>query len=389
MSNYLIERSPNKYGGNQEGYLVKVKEIVNQAAGRFSSALQEKSDLTLLFHNTLQWMGEERNKLALEHKTKNGEKFGIRRDMDSSPSGETALSPITSLYEPYDEYNAIMLKKLQPILAKMKHTLTDFTQTSCQIMGEPCLGRASSMNIEIINKDNDKAIKVIDFENCVKMSELCGLKPPQNENDKFLFLNKLLSDSNALAKLKKASLEDYKLLKINKVILDVRDVERWKEWKKSDWVYITIRLEIDNKMYALSNYLTWMYRDFKEDPVEHMTGKAGITIMHQDKFLIPSTLNDAAKIFSKALLWNKEKESLDTLKDNTALFVYELSHAMPHLRGSAAITEWFEQSIFLSLGYRLKYAKNKMVNMEALTSMPAEFVKNYKNFITLEPATNY
>lgn len=67
-----------------------------------------------------------------------------------------------------------------------------------------------------------------------------------------------------------------------------------------------------------------------------------------------------------------------------ALFSYELAHAMPFARGSAAVAEWFEQAIYRFHGYELSYDNSKMVNLEALTTMLPEYFNNYDSLIKLE-----
>lgn len=249
-------------------------------------------------------MGEERNRLAVAHQTDKAQMFGKRRDRELGRLGRDKLvvGMFTPLYEPYDEYNNVLHPKVQAQLAKMAHTKREFQQTSLMIKGEPCLNKASRMDIEVFNEKNDKMYKVPTFENCVKLSKLSGIEPPEANVDSInLFLNNLLANQDALIRLKKASPRDYCLLKIHNAVMNIRDIERWKDWRKSDWVYITLRSEIDGKMYALSHYITWMYRDFREDPVEHMTERSGIAILHQDEFLIEPTLKDIAKLFEKAI----------------------------------------------------------------------------------------
>src|SRR5262249_5593987 len=120
----------------------------------------------------------------------------------------------------------------------------------------------------------------------------------------------------------------------------------------------------------------------REDPVEHMTGRSIVAILHQDPFLIEFMLNDIAKIFKRIIEWNSA--DIKTLKEDIALFQYEFAHDMTFTRGSAAISEYFEMAFYEYHGFKLSYNDEKMVNLEALTSSLKEFVQNYDSMIRLD-----
>ncbi len=134
-------------------------------------------------------------------------------------------------------------------------------------------------------------------------------------------------------------------------------------------------------MQDLSEYLTWADRDFVTDPVDQMTGRSIVAILHQDLFMTETMLDDIAKIFKNIIEWNGKK--LKDLKDQIALFRYEHSHAMPFKRGSSAVAEWFERALYGAHGMKVAYNPDKSVDLEALTSSLKEFVDNYDTMITL------
>jgi Avirulence protein len=375
MSSYIVDRVPTNYGGQQQHYLEQTNKIVVETAEKFRKAVQEKEDLQAIFHQTLTKLGEMRNTIAKEHKTNDGDVFGVRRDSDNFRS----ICGITPLSFPYEEYNKKLLPVLQKHLGVMKHTCKEFQQKELSIQGKPCLGRASSMALSILPfEDMKKWAFLLTGEEVTRLCMLCSITPPEDSSQMQVLFDSMIINREAMSTLKQKSIEDYKRLKVCLAIADIK--ERY-VGRKSDWVVVTIRSEVDGKMYALSQYLTWMNRDFFEDPVEHMTDRSIVTILHQDPFLIDLMLNDIAKIFKEAIGWNKENVTL--LKNQIALLQYELAHAMPFIRGSAAISEWLEMAIYRFHGFTLTYNPDKMVNLEALTSLLDEFVQNYDSMISL------
>jgi hypothetical protein len=57
---------------------------------------------------------------------------------------------------------------------------------------------------------------------------------------------------------------------------------------------------------------------------------------------------------------------------------------MPFIRGSAAISEWFEMSLYGFHGFNVSYNNQKHINLEALVVPLSDFLKNYASLIKLE-----
>lgn len=377
MSSYIIERDPNKYGGQQLSYVEQGNTIVAKTAETFHEAVESKRDLKELFHETLASLRDARHRIAVENKTEKADLFGARRDLDPPFSGPFV---ITSLSDPYDEYNKSLLPVLQEHLSFMKHDLRSFDQTEWKIQLEKCLGRASSMEFTILSSETSKNWAFpLTSEGYKRLCKLCSVTPSEEPYTSSHF-NHLIENKEAMLKLREVSIEDYKRLKNSLTILHIRTT--YPKERKSDWVLVTMRSEIKGKMYALSQYLTWMYRDYKNDPVTQMTDRSIISIIHQDPFLIEPMLDDCAEIFKEAIEW--DGADVKTLKDRVALLVHDFGHDMPLKRGSAAVGEWLERSIYRYHGFDLKYNPKKMVNLEALTSSPKQFIDNYDSIITLE-----
>ena len=150
MSTYIIEREPNKYGGNQQAYTEKVDKIVADTADAFHQAVETKQDLIQLFHQTLASFEKTRHQIAVEQGTENSERFGSRRDKKENFPGPFGL---TTFCRPYHEYNKSVLPVIQKQLKTMKYTHKGFQQTESEIVFEECLGRKSKMEFSIVTED--------------------------------------------------------------------------------------------------------------------------------------------------------------------------------------------------------------------------------------------
>jgi hypothetical protein len=156
--------------------------------------------------------------------------------------------------------------------------------------------------------------------------------------------------------------------------------------RKSHWVLATSRLEIDGKMCALSQFLTYMHFDGIHDPVEKMKGRSPITIIHQDLFLIEGSLKNISQIFEKAVLWNSNNEDLSILIDEVGLIRYIFANSMCCINGSAAIGEWYQETLFNHHGYQaLQTEGDKACDLEALTATSlGGFMNVYRRMTHLE-----
>ncbi len=373
MSFYITSREPYRFGGQQLDYIEQSQAIVFETVGKIKQAVHSKKDLTQLFHELLSDLGNARNQIAVNHGTKASEDFGCRRDgLPFSMPG--CYTPLIGCYE---EYHQRPLSYLQSLLANMKYNLREFQQKKLKIEEKTCLGKESSLELEIFSVENTNEWGIFpskeEYERLCQICEISILKNPFE----FEFFKNLLKDKDFCLKLKERSLEDYKKIKLCNTIVDLKKINAE---KKSDWILATRRLKINDKMYALSHYLTWAYRDFKSDPIEQMTHRSVVAIQHEDSFLIGPVLNDVAEIFKRAIEWNKE--NISSLQENIALFLYEMSNVMPFKRGSAAILEWFEMAIYRYHDMWITYHPKYLVNLEALTLPLAEFVRTYPSMIS-------
>lgn len=381
MASYVTDRSPYKYGGQQDSYLQIVKETVSQGVSQLRTAVGTGADVTQLFHEILDSFAEIRHKIAVEHGTRSAKFFGQRRDAPES----LAVCYSTCLSYPYEDYNDKMVRFLQQYLRQIPHTLYEFSsnkdELNLKIDLPVCLGRESKLELSVLSAVNVDEWRPFEFEELIQIGRSCGAfgQKADKKITRFDVFN-IVYDYEAMTKLREQSLPVYNQLILGNTIGYVYDENP--DWRKSEWVLAKLQLQVDDKFYTTSQFLTWMNRDHITDPVDYMTGRAVVYIMHQDPFFIPEMLKDAAKLFKEIVEWDGEE--VQHLKDRVALWQYEFSNTAPYKRGNAAICEWLEMMVYEYHGFtEFSYAKDKSVNLEALTSSLDQFVANYGSMVIL------
>lgn len=380
MSAYVVSRQPNKYGGQQKEYEEQVeRKEIPETVAKIRQAVDESRDIEILFHDILSTLASDRQDLATSHETEEANLFGLRRDQeDFAVSFGTMLTPIGGAYH---EYNQQWLPRIQEQLRKINPHSGLFQKITQRFAFGECLDRKDSMEL-LIFKDSELTFLEFDYSDYLRLCELSKV-PVQvsRENYSQVDLSRLCKDRHAMERLKKASLKDYTLLKLKTTARRLRQL--FPKSFRSHWSLVTMRLSVNGTIRPLSQYITWMCVDPMKDAIDRMTRESITMIIHQDPFLIKDMLQDVARVFKEAILWNPNTDDVKTLKDRVALITYELSHAMPFYRGSAAIAEWIEMAIYQYHGFTLRYLPEKLVNLEALTLPLHEFMQKYDSLIEL------
>jgi Avirulence protein len=377
-SRYFIKKNTNRFGSRQDEYLEHVDEVVKTTSENFCNAVDVGDDLTQIFHTTLDYLGERRHAIAVQHAHEKADLFGKKR-VDASD----VFMMYTTLNEVYHEYNNILLPKIQKYLRNIPRTFREFKETEAKVAGKSCMAKRTSTDIAILTAEK-QAEFTIDFtrENYERLCDICSIIPRDESQNIITCFNSLITQ-DIMAIIKQKSPIDYKRFKMIYVIQDIYEDF---PGKKSDWIVVTPRCEIQGKMYALTQYLTWAHRTYQDDPIDYMTARKDptvIALLHQDVFLVKDTLQDIANIFKQAIEWKSgETQELINL---VGLINYLLAHTMPFKRGSAAIAEWLEMAIYRYHGLELQYDTKYSINMEALTLPLDEFIDKYPAMIKLEP----
>jgi hypothetical protein len=373
MSTYIISRSPNRFGGQQESFAHKSSVLVSTTAALIKRAVDNYDDLEELFHKTLASLSKARNKIAIEHKTNDQESYGTRRDgaAFNDVANCSYLSGFTS------QYNDRLIKTIQAHLTQLQ----PFSAKAMTIQSEPWLGRNSSITYEILSH---KDLRNWSFD-CIEenFQQLCNWCQVSTKDFPFseAGLVSLGKSKAAMANLKKNAPAEYRKFKLLACFDNL--TETFPQKKFSDFILATVRGEVDGKMFALAQYFV----DLPKGPtpalrISAMTHRSIVLIIHQDPFLIEPMLADIAKIFKRAIQCHTNNVS--ELKEHMILFKYQFSQTMPFFHGTAAISEWMERAIYKYQGYKLLYNNDKMPTLEAWTSTLKQFADNYDSIVTIE-----
>ncbi len=373
---YITDRSPNRFGGQQANYIAQTSGIVEKTATSFRDHIDSQKDLNALFHTTLSFLGSERQRIAQEHVTENKEEFGVRRDQHVNHYFQTILA------SPYENYNKKLLALFKDDLRALRRTKREFEQIELRIDKGMHLEKPCHIEYNLLTFENQKKwVLLPNFEGVSHLCASAGVASPKSESETQDAMSQLFSDKAAIQKLMQEAPTDYLNFLVTQMTLDLR--KTYPGERKTDWICASMRIEIEGTLYTLSQYVTWLCRDFIHDPIHTMAERSVVVILHHDRNRIESTLNIAAKLFKEALEWDQKE--LPQLKERVVLLTYVLNHATPFMRGSAAVSEWFEKSIYKCFGMDLTYNPEKCLNLEALTTPFPEFARNYDSMIQLKP----
>lgn len=361
----IYNLNPSKFGGHQDDYTEKSILIIKETLALIRSAKANHQCLNKLFFSILDKLGNDRARLAKAHGSQDAEEFGLRRDIFSN------LDTLTNLEAEYESCNIKILNMIEKIVGRV--TSENFTQKKKIIQNE-MLGRKSSIEVELFDIKKSK----LSFEDL--MPDL----PKEFELYK-------KTSKRPTELLKKNHPEFYKRMRLVSAVnhtesnLTDKNIGFLKDFLVPAgpiYASVNVRLEINGKMYSMSQYILWLYRgELKSSDLDVMKMYSKVTIIHQDIFLIKDSLKDLAGLFERILLCPSSNR-LD-LKNLMALFRFEFAQAMPFARGSAAVSEWLELAIYNYHGIDVSYDDNKLVDLEVFANpLLSDFVAEYNNIVT-------
>lgn len=438
---FVFSQSPSKYGNKQEDYLERANLAIHETAKSIRNHKNNHGDFRQLFFELLAQLGHLRGKIAQDHGSENPGLFGCRRDAYYPGMISTLV-----LGGPFTKYGVHTLQLLGKYLQSMQNPDGTFERKELKIEDQ-CEGKTSTLAIEILNDEdlktqgykedpstclpltlkNHKRIWQLNLDHPevkkyregfrefkqANSSSYCARKmahATQNINrinycpapidvkydqsTRNLILKQILSQASIESRFQaeqlfekideKQLLRDY-FPKNRKEVLGNR---------KSHYVHVLLRTQVDGKLYSMLNYITWMYekeewithKNPRHNPVKRMIERSKVMLIHQDEYLIEPTLQETAKVFEKAVMWDRNSQDLQTLKNTMAHFCYLFSLAHPFVRGSAAVREWLEEAIYQSLDVKHTYDKNNvMLDLEAFANgLFSQFQEAYNEKVQLE-----
>ncbi len=364
-STYVVSKEPGKYGNKQEDYVERFQRAVEQTIETIQRAVVDHTDLKLVFRGLVGELGKVRYEIAMDHDSEYKELFGLSRDSEDVG----CYLETTPLIDCYDEYDQCLLMPL--VQGHLKEMKAKGVEKMC-FPQESCLDRKAYLETSTIKGGNfeELAREYLTPEFYETLCRHCEIEPQSSFSEQSF--NLFLEKKELLQKLKETNIEDYKRYILARTLLNLEEIAPSE--KKTHWVVTTQRSEVEGKMYALTKYVTWFNAN-EPKAIDRMAQYSVVTLLHQDIFLIEPMLQDLSKIFERIVLG--DKEDINALQKNLSLFVYEFSHAMPYVRGSAAVLEILEDALAAYKGFTLTRNPNRSINLEAICSGPKEFETKY------------
>ncbi len=393
-SSYIIQRNPEKFGGRQADFLEREGSAVTSACTLIRECVDKEKDITACFYKVLRGLARARKQAAISHKSANSDFFGTRRD-DEADCKEIchgkSLILLTFLNGDYSEFHTKMFTSLTSIINRLPHTNEKFLKTTYST-DSIALGRLNRFTLEVLTPKKVSSLLI-----SPTLDELNKAV----ENFESTTIIDFQTNARLLATLKERNSELYKRLKtslqISQYLLhypSIKDIPgvinylvtlEQKPSLNCFYLLATNRIEIEGKLFALSQYFTRIYCDLNSSTAPVKLGSP-IMVIHQDTFLIGKTLENISKVFRDCITSRIDKIGLGELQTKIGLLRYEFSHCMPFLRGSAAIGEWLEKAIYRFHGFKPTHSSRTIGDCEALTALDLEkFLTVYPTTITLDP----
>ncbi|KIC77245.1 hypothetical protein DB41_CO00140 [Neochlamydia sp. TUME1] len=355
-------------------YYIDVNFLIRKSVRNIREGVGKGENLIELFHQTLDHLSLKCKELALKYGINKFDLQGVRRDQEECFTGVTYVTLMKK-----DLSHERLVTMIEELLQKIHYPTQSFKRYREEFPTEQGLKRHLSREITIYKEEELEIYSTPSFEECLRLCQLCSFSSPENPSQSLDLYQNLLTNKQAMLALKEKSFQDYQKLKLYSAILEIKHL--YPRLVKVDWILVTQNLQVKGKRYELSEYLTWIFRDI-ENPIEKMKKEAMVTIIHQDPFLISPMLENIARIFKKAIRYNRYHLSL--IKKQVALLRYELAHATPYKRGGNSISWWLERIIFNYHQYEPIYLNDPSINIEALTFPLKEFVEKYEEYMRVE-----
>lgn len=359
------------------------------------------------FRDIIAELAETRRKIAEQEGTPNASLFGTSI-CDTMDEGTYSFTPLVQAYQNVAER---AIKDLAEVLGDMKHTKKEFIEKSREVNTnygdrqfsttyeylQPSQIAEWSVDIDPENGKNKNFLEEVrrreEKVNPEKDNLPAEIKESRKLYRKFGVFKEMFPNSYKQGRMHcilKFFQENFPSQKMNN---ETKKMEENHAYLKSDFVLVTMRVLLpkangEKAMFATNQLITFLYRNFNEDPVQRMLDKQPPMIaIHQDVYLNDSTLNECSQSFDEILNLPKDV-SVEELKDKVAFLRYLFAQCMPYRRGGAAIGEWLEGAIYQKFGYQCTYRpsfEKDSVDTAAMTSFAySTYLNRYNQLVNLE-----
>lgn len=357
---------------DQSEYLRFSRAAIDEGLGSLQESVRLQQDLKKCFFDILTFFGDARHKIAERAKSEDFLAFGRRRDLfgccmyhgeylgelDGAGANRSLLTFFCSIMEKESTF--------YDFLTPHEHSVT-LTRQACN---QDCTLKIHSLAQEddVLPGEGEQAWQELENHSLYKKGKASsrnGMDLPDTEQKE-------------IRQMRRKFKERYPKYYLGRIIRhEIQYLDEMypststkMDYRKNYSILATLRLEIDERMYALGYFLTWYYKDYDSHEVwgqslHRMVNNSCVTLVHTDIFLIEPLLKKIASIFEQAVHWDKEKESIQTLKERVNFFRYLFAYTSPFIRGSAAVGEWYETMIYRFHGLSHRYTEPISLDIEA------------------------
>lgn len=386
-STFLLKNNPNKYGDNQEEYITRSKEAIAEAVGRIRRTVAEGGDLTRLFFDILDEFCKKRSEIAenaekmqkVQQHASNSDsvkQFGRRRDI----AGEYPIQ-LTPLIKSYAAYGTRLLMFFRKKLIEMEQ---DQNGQMTKVWSTQCGSVKSSLEMEILKPSDLQSrhwLAAAQYPNYFpKLNP--GTVPSEQEKQLGRDAYKRLQEEDPV--LYQRIIMSQILAKQDQMFPSPNKVAGADKGNlKDSYLLATARMEFGGKMYVTSQYLTWLFNDKVTKPHDRMLMHSKVLVIHQDRLLIPETLNEIAEIFKRAVL----AKDPDTFAQELRHFQHLFANNMCVERGCAALNDWYTVAMAEARECAVEFDPSGMVDLLALTSplYTEEYVQKHGECVSIKP----
>ncbi|MES2199462.1 MAG: hypothetical protein V4489_04775, partial [Chlamydiota bacterium] len=383
---YITERVSDRFT-NQQDYLNRSRRIISSAVEMMADVQHENAYES--FFQILSFLSSERHAIAVDHKTKDADHFGLRRDnREVRPTHTLSLEKV-----PYDQCGKLIADWMIEGFSMIPDPFSVSTSSPKTYQQEiDCLGYKSRLLFEICDKS-----KITEFERISRF--IVSKYFPEDMARSFLekLEKKIPRSKEELKMFMEAKIKGCKESSEIRTRVDMREVlnvmtdivkktemgNKWPSKQEYDvcFLRVTASIGMNYIMQPLTIYNASVHMKKGSEPKKCLV--RSLVMQHQPQELIQTTLEESAKVFQKIMDW--DGNDLNSLQEQMGLLTYLLVHNMRDVRGSAAETEWFTHAIYEALGVLVTTNEAYLQDLEAFAHpLLPDFIDKYKMLYRLQ-----
>ncbi|SCA62807.1 hypothetical protein SCG7109_AD_00440 [Chlamydiales bacterium SCGC AG-110-M15] len=369
-SSLIAALKPERFK-EQDYYASAVEKIVEEASATISECAPEGAPK--IFHELLENFGDQRHEIAKvtcnEDVGVEVSQFGTRRVISLNPINFSTV-PL-DLVDAYKTSGCVADKYIFSNLKKRYGQ----SKAEKQFFIDRSVVSFDSPKITKLFANRQKARKVISHLSSTDRQRILNAKTQEEIDDprnKKIFNQLLKLNTAAVCSVNYIeSLEDNILMTANGKI----PLQEGARLATAEVLFMN-----NKKKYVLSTYLKGLPSENVKRVYDKCSPLRGLNVGDIDEALnkidrafsvtwaptepinIPVLLERAEKAFVRALSSDTEED----LTHHVGHMRFWLAHAHPFIRGSAAVSEWLEQSVYRAKGYKITY-NEEMADLKAIS----------------------